>query len=295
MTTRDGTSRTEQGARGMTTVRAAAGFLHGSRTAGDVPSRKVPPRVIAFREEVWKYWRENGRHDLPWRKTRDPYAILASEIMLQQTQVERVIPFYERWLREFPTAAALSRASLEAALRAWNGLGYNRRAKYLHDAAKRIASEHGGRVPREYAILRTLPGAGDYTARAVRVFAYDEPDVLLETNIRAAFIHHFFPHTLKVHDREILVCAQKAAERQDSRTWHWALMDYGTYLKEIHPNPSRRSAHHARQSRFEGSVRQVRGAILRARARNTPIDDVRCHYASRFDEALASLKRDGLL
>lgn len=229
--------------------------------------------------------------------------------MLQQTQVPRVIEKYKEFLMKFPTVRALSQASLADVLKVWSGLGYNRRGKYLHDAAKEIVGKYGGKVPQDLAAVLTLPGVGAYTASAVRAFAFNKPDVLIETNIRAAFIHHFSPHKYrgrssinsartvldKVRDAEIVPVAQKAAEGQDPREWHWALMDYGVHIKKLHKNPARRSAHYAKQSKFEGSLRQIRGAILRALQRgpsslkDVPFDGV------RIETALASLARDGLI
>lgn len=251
--------------------------------------------VAAFRRAVWSYWKKHGRHDLPWRHTHDPYCILVSEVMLQQTQVPRVIEKYQEFLRAFPTVEALAAAKLADVLRVWTGLGYNRRAKFLHEAAKAIVTRHGGTVPRETSELRALPGVGDYTASAVRVFAFNEPDVLLETNVRTAAIHHFFTDPQKIHDREIMVYAQKAAAGQDPRTWHSALFDYGVYLKASHGNASRKSAHYVRQSKFEGSLRQVRGAILKALSAGESLASLRERFGERFDPALAALVSEGLI
>src|SRR3989338_9636687 len=153
--------------------------------------------IRKFRRKVWEYWKKNGRHDLPWRKTKDPYRILVSEVMLQQTQVPRVTEKYKEFLKKFPTVRALAKAPLSDVLKGWSGLGYNRRAKYLHDAAKQMSLFYNGRVPIGDDDLCKLPGVGDYTARAVRVFAYNEPDILIETNIRAAYIHYFYSNILQ--------------------------------------------------------------------------------------------------
>ncbi len=257
----------------------------------------------AFRTTVWKYWRKNGRHDLPWRKTKDPYRILVSEVMLQQTQVSRVQEKYEKFLKVFPTVRKLARAKLADVLKIWSGLGYNRRGKYLHDAAKVIVEKYNGIVPKDKAHLKALPGIGDYTAGAVRVFAFNEFDVLIETNIRAAFIHHFFSRILLVYDRRIIRYAEKASRGHPSiggsREWHWALMDYGVYIKKLYKNPARKSAHHVKQSKFEGSLRQVRGAILRALHFGPQAESaMRCHLIatdSRFKSAIEGLERDGLV
>jgi len=247
---------------------------------------------------VWKYWRERGRHDLMWRQTKDPYKILVSEIMLQQTQVSRVKEKYREFLKVFPTVRALANAPLAEVLETWSGLGYNRRGKYLHDAAKEIVAKHKGRVPGDYAALRALPGVGDYTARAVRVFAWNETEVLIETNIRAAIIHHFFQirtSDVLISDREIVPILEKAGKGQDSREWSWALMDYGAYIKKLHRNPTRRSARYKKQSKFDGSLRQARGAILKAQAQEISLSGVQDKYADRFEKAYASLVRDGLV
>ena len=265
-------------------------------------------QIRVFRQTVWKYWAKAGRHELPWRKTKDPYRIFVSEMMLQQTQVPRVIEKYKKFLKQFPNVQTLARASLGKVLKVWSGLGYNRRGKYLRDAAKVIVEKYAGKVPRDVALLRTLPGVGPYTASAVRVFAFDEPDVLIETNIRAALIHHFHQGRSLVEDRDILPIAEKAEKEQDPRKWQWALMDYGAHLKRSGVRNNHRSAHYSKQSRFEGSLRQVRGAILRElhkgqqteqRLRlNLNLEDVRLRKSNMgkaMNKALAGLARDGLI
>ncbi|MRR12617.1 A/G-specific adenine glycosylase [bacterium] len=221
-------------------------------------------QIARFREIVADASVSYGRHDLPWRLTRDPYAILVSEVMLQQTQVARVVGRYEAWLDRFPSADALAASPLEAVLESWQGLGYNRRAVALKRACETIASYHGGVVPRDRQTLLALPGVGASTAAGVRVFAFGEPDVYLETNVRAVMIHHFFRDRDDVHDREIVPVIEATLDREDPRTWYQALLDYGVHLKRTLPNPSRRSAHHTRQSRYEGSRRQKRARLLTA-------------------------------
>jgi A/G-specific adenine glycosylase len=224
-----------------------------------------------FRREVFGYWKKNGRHDLPWRKTTDPYRIMVSEVMLQQTQVARALGKYKEFLKKFPTVRTLANAPLSDVLKVWSGLGYNRRGKYLHDAAKIIVERHGGKVPRDFAALRALPGLGTYTASAIRVFAHNVWGILIETNIRAVYIHHYSElckrglhnKETKIADEQIIPIAHEAAVGQDPREWNWALMDYGVHLKKVHKNPARKSRHYVRQSKFEGSLRQIRGEILR--------------------------------
>ena len=220
--------------------------------------------------------------------------------MLQQTQVPRVIEKYKEFLKKFPNVHALAKASLADVLKVWSGLGYNRRGKYLHDTAKEIVAVGNIRE----ALASSLPGVGPYTRAAVRVFAFNEPDILIETNIRAAYIHHFYPFRTRrvlnglVSDKKILPLAQKAAEGQDPREWHWALMDYGAYLKRSGVRNNSRSAHYTKQSKFEGSLRQVRGEILRELHKG-PVNPMRSDLIGfgkeKVKKALVGLKRDGLI
>ncbi|MHB9004214.1 MAG: HhH-GPD family protein [Coriobacteriia bacterium] len=220
--------------------------------------------IDAFRFAVYEHYRVHGRHHLPWRLTGDPYAILVSEVMLQQTQVARVIPRYESWLELFPNADALAAAPLEIVLESWQGLGYNRRAIALKRACEAIATGYEGIVPRDRDALLALPGVGYSTAAGVRIFAYGEPDIYLETNVRAVMIHNFFGDRVDVKDREIVPMIEATLDRSDPRMWYQALLDYGVHIKSTVPNPSRRSAHHTVQSRYEGSRRQKRARILEA-------------------------------
>jgi A/G-specific adenine glycosylase len=210
-------------------------------------------------------WREGLRlyRDLPWRRTREPYPILLSEVMLQQTQVGRVERYWQRWLERFPSLDALAAASLGDALKAWQGLGYNRRAKALYELAKVCARDYVGALPVEYDQLLALPGVGPATAAGVCVFAYDKPCIYLETNVRAVFLHHFFPEVARVSDRELIPLVAQSCDQDDPRGWYYALLDYGAWLKKALPNPSRRSRNHRRQSPFVGSLRQKRAELLR--------------------------------
>jgi len=230
----------------------------------------VKVKIKKFRKKVWEHYKKHGRHDLPWRQTRDPYKILVSEIMLQQTQVPRVLGKYKSFLKKFPTVKKLAKATFAEVLKEWSGLGYNRRAKYLYETAKLLSKKR----KISSADYEKLPGVGPYTKNAVRVFAFNEPHILIETNIRTAYIHHLFAHPRlstyrqkdvykQIRDEAILPFAKKAAEGQDPRTWHWALMDYGAHLKRSGVRNNHRSAHYTKQSKFEGSLRQVRGVILR--------------------------------
>lgn len=213
---------------------------------------------------------EQGRilwRDLPWRETRDPYAIWISEVMLQQTQVQRVLGRWERWLERFPDVESLAQVSTADVLQEWQGMGYNRRALALHGAAQKISEL--GSFPAGAKELAALPGIGPTTAAGIRAFAFDLPGIYLDTNVRTVFLHELFPDDTAVPDKAIapLVerCCPKTAEdpTDDPRTWYYALLDFGAYLKRVAPNPSRRSASHTKQSKFEGSHRQKRAALLR--------------------------------
>ena len=215
-----------------------------------------------FRRIIWKHYRAHGRN-LPWRNTRNPYRILVSEIMLQQTQVSRVLLYYPTFLKRFPNFRALHRAPMREVLAMWQGLGYNRRALALKKTAEAVISRHGGKLPKDRDALLALPGIGQSTAGAVLAFAYHIPAPFIETNIRRVFIHHFFPRRKKVHDEEILKLVAATVSKINPREWYWALMDYGAYLAGTVENPNKRSAHYTRQSKFEGSNRQLRGKLLK--------------------------------
>jgi A/G-specific adenine glycosylase len=201
---------------------------------------------------------------MPWRETSDPYRILVSEVMLQQTQVPRVKQKYEQFIASFPDFPALAKAPLESVLKVWQGMGYNRRAIALKKTAERVVDEYGGILPADPAVLATFPGIGKATAFSIAAFAFNAPVAFIETNIRRVFIHCFFRDREGVRDREIEPLVAAALDRENPREWYWALMDYGTHLKSTTENPNLRSAHHTRQPPFNGSRRQLRGKILRA-------------------------------
>ncbi len=214
---------------------------------------------------VPKVWEEGRRlyRDLPWRNTRDPYAVMLSEIMLQQTQVSRVQRYWGRFMELFPTIDALASAETSLVLEMWQGLGYNRRALALKSCAEVCSQRYGGSLPHSREELIALPGIGPATAGGIRAFAYNEPEVYLETNVRTVFLHELFPGREQVPDREIFPHVQRTCSLDDPRGWYYALLDYGSHLKSTLPNPSRRSKHHSRQSTFEGSRRQKRAELVR--------------------------------
>lgn len=219
--------------------------------------------ISGFQNYLLHWYTRHGRFSLPWRVTHDPYHVLVSELMLQQTQVERVIPKYEAFLKRFPTSEPLANASLAEVLQLWQGLGYNRRAKYLHAAARELHFKHNNSFPRSTTELQKLPGIGPYTASAIAAFAFNQPVVVIETNIRTVFLYHFFPGQSNIADQELLPLIEQSIYKDDPRSWYSALMDYGSWLKKNIENSSRRSKHHTVQSRFKGSVREVRGSVLR--------------------------------
>ena len=188
---------------------------------------------------------------------------MVTEIMLQQTQVSRVSEIFPQFIKKFPSISSLARASREEVLQAWQGLGYNRRALYIHRSAQKIIEDYKNNVPHNQSILQTLPGIGPNTAASICAFAFNQPVVFIETNIRSVFIHHFFKDAKKIPDNEILPLIQKSLSIKNPREWYWALMDYGSMLKKQGENPSKKSQHYTIQKKFKDSNREVRGNILK--------------------------------
>lgn len=229
-----------------------SGPLYSVDDSSDIP---------AFQRMVLLHYERQGR-DMPWRNTTDPYQILVSEIMLQQTQVQRVTKKFSEFIRAFPDFSALAQAPLAEILAVWQGMGYNRRAIALQKCAIRVMNEYNGILPSDVEILSTFPGIGRATASSIVAFAFNLPVVFIETNIRRVFIHFFFAATEEVHDVDILPLVKNTLYRKNPRIWYWALMDLGTDLKKRVPNPNRRSVHYTKQTPFEGSDRKIRGALL---------------------------------
>lgn len=221
-----------------------------------------PERIAAFRSEIYAFYHSRAR-GLPWRNTTDPYRIFVSEMMLQQTQAERVVEKYELFLRVFPDFPSLADAPLQQVLETWQGLGYNRRALYLVRAARIVMEEYGGNLPSDPSVLERLPGIGHATASEIAAFAYGYPSVFIETNIRRVFIHFFFGNHEGIRDSDLLPLVERTLDRDNPREWYYALMDYGVMLKRSGTNPNTRSAHYQKQSPFHGSNRQLRGILLR--------------------------------
>ena len=255
--------------------------------------------VRAFRKRVYGVYRNSAR-SFPWRETRDAYAITVSELMLQQTQTARVAEYYSKFIKRFPSFKALAQAPLADVLSSWQGLGYNRRALFLKNLAVTVMERHGGKLPSDAKSLETLPGIGPYTAGALAAFIFGEPAIFIETNIRAVYLKEFFSRHKTVPDNEIAELLRQTVDRRDPRTWYYALMDYGVVIKKTHRSLNKKSAHYVRQSRFEGSVREIRGRILKvltAKGALTPgrLRRVVESDADRFKKALAGLQREGLV
>ncbi|HPK46947.1 MAG: DNA repair protein [Spirochaetota bacterium] len=224
-----------------------------------------------FQSRILDFYHRHGR-TFPWRESGDAYHILLSEVMLQQTQTSRALPKYELFLSLWPTIEALAGATLLDLLTAWKGLGYNRRALYLHQSAK-ACEAWGWKLPSDEHLLRTLPGVGKATAAALMAFAFGERSIYLETNIRRVIIHSFFRAEEQVTDRQVEAVLSRLLDGiDDYRSWYYALMDYGVLLKALLPNPNRKSAHYRGQSAFENSNRQIRGLLIHLLSEGGPKD-----------------------
>lgn len=225
---------------------------------------KKSATIDTFIQTVWAHYDAHKRA-MPWREPDasgafDPYKILISEIMLQQTQVHRVVPKFNAFITAFPTLDSLSQASLQDVLKLWSGLGYNRRAKYLLDCARAL---QGSVFPRTSEELTTYKGIGPNTAAAILVYSFNLPLVFIETNIRTAYIHHFYSDTENVDDKDIEQLVAQTLDMENPREWYWALMDYGSMLKQSGTSHNAKSKQYTKQSSFLGSDREIRGKIIK--------------------------------
>lgn len=255
-----------------------------------------------FYSQLWEYYDQYGRHDLLWRQPDaggyfDPYKIMVSEIMLQQTQVTRVTPKYQLFIANYPTIQSLSNASLGDVLRIWQGLGYNRRAKFLWQAAQQVTREYQGVMPGSAKELTQLAGVGINTAGAIMAYAYNEAEVFIETNIRTVYIHHFFSDQQNVSDSDIRSIVADTIDTENPRTFYWALMDYGSYLKQNVGNLNTASASYKKQSTFHGSKRQIRGKVIRELSKDSrsyeQLQEI--IHDERLDRVLTDLQAEGLV
>jgi len=258
-----------------------------------------PQHIAEFQHLIYSYYQEHGR-SFSWRHIEDPYSIVVSEIMLQQTQTDRVAKKFEGFLAQFPTLESLAQASSADVITAWQGLGYNRRALSLKQFAERVMHEFRGIIPADPSLLVTFKGIGPNTAGSIAAFAFHKPTTFIETNIRSVYIHEFFPHEKKVEDKVLIPLIEQTVDSADPRNWYYALMDYGVMLKKTNKNPSRKSAHHTKQSRFEGSDRQVRGMILRIlvsekQASQEYLNQTIPREAEKIAQILKELEREGFV
>jgi len=255
--------------------------------------------VRSFRSIIHSYYKKHGR-DMPWRRTKNPYRIFVSEIMLQQTQVERVLKKYDEFIAAFPDLKSLAKAPLNKLLKVWSGMGYNRRALSMKKTAETIVTEFNSRLPREADELTRLQGIGKATAGSIQAFAFNIPSVFIETNIRRVYIHFFFRDDSSVHDSDIIPLVERTVDRTDPRTWYYALMDYGVMLGRRDENQNRRSVHYSKQSRFEGSKRQARGKVLKELTSNPglPVSEIRSLLRkddTAVGEIIAQLEKEGFI
>jgi A/G-specific adenine glycosylase len=260
----------------------------------------LPEKQLNFFKKMIDDYYQSNRREFPWRNSPTPYQVVVSEIMLQQTQTYRVIEKYIRFITELPDFAALAAAPTRQVLALWQGLGYNRRGLALQLIAQQIMTEHNGKLPNTPQVLERFKGIGPATAASITAFAFNAPTVFIETNIRAVFIHHFFHHRTDVHDKEIMPLVAATVDQKKPREWYYALMDYGVMLKKSYKNPCHKSAHHAKQSRFEGSERQIRGLILKFLTRYPALTYDQILEAVgkepvRIDRNLAELAKEGLI
>lgn len=241
--------------------------------------------VQELQHTVWSYYYQN-RRSFVWREIITPYNVFVSEVMLQQTQTYRVESKFQQFMTLFPTFKALAEADQADVICAWQGLGYNRRARSLHQSAQIIMRDYGGILPDDPEVLDLLPGIGPATAASITAFAFNKSTVFIETNIRSVFLHHCFPNQIDISDIQLLPLVAQSVDQQNPREWYYALMDYGVFLKKSLPNPCRKSKHHTKQSPFEGSERQIRGMILKVLLKQQLTFDDICTKINRDPERI---------
>ena len=253
--------------------------------------------VPEFQELIWQKGRELYR-EMPWRENTNPYFVLVSELMLQQTQVDRVVPKFQQFMAAFPVISDLAVAPLSEVLTVWSGLGYNRRAKFLHEAAKKVMADFAGKVPSTYEALIQLPGVGPNTAGAILAYSFNQPVVFIETNIRTVYFHHFFDESAMVSDKELREKVKQTVDKEHPREWYWAMMDYGAYLKKQGAGRIDKSSHYKKQAPLKGSMREVRGLILKSLTlRDFMYEELAAALPQdeRFNQAISALKSEGLI
>jgi A/G-specific adenine glycosylase len=264
----------------------------------------TPGQIRKFQKEVLDYYATHKR-PMAWRDIADPYRIFISEMMLQQTQVERVKIKYAEFIQKFPTLQSVAKAEKFEILKMWQGLGYNRRALFIKRACEEIVSTYGGTFPKDFIELQKLPGIGPSTTGALCAFAYNQPVYFIETNVRAVLLHFFFSDRDKVSDKELIVVLKKVTPVKTSpRDWYYALYDYGTHLKKTLGKNKitlhKKSSHYTKQSKFEGSFRQKRANVLKLKLGDPDISDTNIIHKLKITEeelgeVLASLTKDGMI
>ncbi len=253
--------------------------------------------TIEFQEIIWQKGNELFR-PMPWREDTRPYYVLVSEIMLQQTQVDRVILKFEAFIARFPSFEVLAEATLGDVLTMWSGLGYNRRAKFLHEAARMLVGEFSGKFPESIEELIKLPGIGINTAGAIMTYSFNRPVVFIETNVRTVYFYHFFSNEASVTDKQLKEIVENTLDREHPREWYWALMDYGSYLKRQGAGMNSVSKHYKKQAPLKGSLREIRGQILKELTqKDKTVEELKevITFDDRFTPALEGLVKDGLV
>jgi len=228
-------------------------------------------QIVQFQKLIYDFYILNKR-DFIWRKDITPYKIVISEVMLQQTQTARVQPKFVNWLQYFPSFEALANASTYDVLSAWQGLGYNRRGLALLKIAQIIMTKYQGQLPNDPEILQTFPAIGPNTAASICAFAFNNPTIFIETNIRTVYTHLFYQGQNEISDKQLLPFIEQTVDCNNAREWYYALMDYGVHLKQLLPKINAVSKHYTKQSKFEGSKRQVRGIIIKILTQMKKID-----------------------
>ena len=255
--------------------------------------------INTFQFLIYSYYEKFGR-DFPFRKDLTPYNILVSEIMLQQTQTSTVSEKFLNFIKIFPDFEALANAPTDKVLKAWQGLGYNRRALALKNIAEKVINEHDGQLPDKVEELKKFPQIGHNTASSIITFAFNKATYFVETNIRRVFIYFFFHKRKIISDKEILPLVKATIDKEKPRKWYYALMDYGVMLKKTHPELNKRSAHYRKQKPFKGSNREIRGKILKILLKKKVLEKSELNSylkypQHRINKILGELEKEGFL
>jgi len=256
--------------------------------------------ITSFQNIIYDFYK-NHKRKFPFRENITPYNVLISEIMLQQTQTERVSEKFLKFIEKFPDFISLSHAPLNAILKEWKGLGYNRRAVALKKIAEIIVKDYNGELTDSKETLESFPQIGHNTASSIITFAFNKPKAFIETNVRRVYIYFFFPRKSKIYDREILPIVRLTIDKNNPREWYYALMDYGVMLKKSHPELNKKSAHYRKQEPFKGSSRQIRGELLKMLidAKTIEIQEIqkriKTNDSERLKKILNQLQKEGFI